>query len=40
VCLGHNNAGMKIFMFEGDAESLASIVTSVNTLTKEDPPVF
>jgi len=39
VCLDDNNAGEKIFMLEGDVESLASVVTSLNTLTGEYPPV-
>jgi hypothetical protein len=34
VCLDRNNAGVKIFILEGDVESLAAIVTSLNTLTE------
>ena len=39
MCLDHSNEGEEIFILEGDVEILASVVTSLNTLTREYPPV-
>ena len=37
VCLDRNHAVVKIFILEGDVESFATIVTSLNTLTENTP---